>query len=287
MKPDIISGFSNASLQGDIGISEVGFKGFDQSTIDFFKSLLGQYKYGKDLNLLLEPARGFKVVYCRGKDPSVLLRNYTYGDISQGICGEVSHSYGRQALKSPEIRNKYDIVQVFGSVTGVFSRGHAFLLIAPKDLNIKHLLDRGNNIFPEGAVLTDPSLGTFEYTSKLNTREGHYKLDSSISYQDIQDPSGDWSLALRPDDFSPIVIGFMRDYIPVTNPENENRLLYLAFEISNGNEIPTVNFLVHDSKTNAIELINLENFPSFGPDSKQVGNLKKLLEKVKSDLRSS
>lgn len=271
------------SLQGK-GISttsQVEIKGFDPSTIRYLDDLLKRYSYGKDLGFLLDPAREFKVVFYGGKKPSLELQNYMHHNTDQGVCGEIAHSFGLQALKNLDIKAKYDIVIVCGSVKDVFLSGHAFLLIAPKELNIRKVLNQQKDEFPEGSLLIDPSLGVIENTSWLNQEEGIYKLDSSIPFAEAQDFGSTWMLRLKRG-INPLVIGFLKDYIPIPATKNDNRLLYLAFILDKGNKISSITLIAHDLKKREIELIDLERFLN---NPMQVGNLKRLLDKVRNDLR--
>lgn len=278
MRADLLT----TNIQRNPITPRVEYSGFDPGSLDFFTSLLSRYKYGKDLNLLLDPSRKFNVVYQAGDNPSIELQNYSQTDVYQGICGEVSNSFGLQALKNPGIRKKYDIVIVTGGAKDMFSCGHAFLLVAPKELNIRQQLGSEENMFPEGALLVDPSLGVIENANVFNTEEGKYKLDGIVPYTDIHNTGNHWRVGLTPNNPNPIIIGFLRDYIPVTDPSNDNRMLYLAFNTNGENKVTSVNFLAHDLSTNnEPQLVNLETLQD---NLMEVRNLRKLLKKVSSNL---
>ena len=269
-----------AALYPQTGIPQIASKDFDLSSVNYFSSLLERYKYGKDLDLLLDPSRGFKVVYKGGEKPAVLLENYFHCDAYKGICGEVAHAYGMQLLSNPEVREKYDVVVVAGSVADVFSGGHAFLLVAPKKLNIRDALNKDRNKFPEGSILIDPSLGTMGDACTL----GGYKLDGFVKYTEAHDFSSHCELELKPNNFNPMVIGFLKDYIPISDSKDKNQMLYLTFNTDSTNKIVSVDLIAHDPKTDETQTIDLEKFQD---SSMQVRNLKKLLEKVRCDSRSS
>ena len=256
---------------------------FDDKSKAYFSTLLSRYKYGKNLDLLLDPATNFKVIYHNGDEPFLELQNYDCSGSYKGVCGELAHSFGVQALTDPDIRTKFDILVVVGSVKDLFPSGHAFLLAAPKDLNIRSALSKNRDIFPEGSMVIDPSLGTFEDASAFNKDNGKYKLNGLVPYEEVQNSSsGNWQLGLSPNTINPIVLGFLKDYVPLEDEQSDNKMLYLAFHADAKSKISDVSLTTHNPQTNETEAVNLDNFSN---TSGQVRHLRKLLEKVRDDLK--
>ena len=266
-------------------VPTIGSKGFDTGSINLFRSLLERFRWGKDLNFLLDPAINFHVVY----DPTskrITLRNYFNGETGVGTCGELAEGYAKELLKYTEIQTKYDVVVIGGSDME-FSEGHAFLLVAPKELNMINALKEQLGIFPEGSILIDPTHGVLEIASKFNGQSGTYKIDSRIPYVKAEDCCKDTDVGLPPlEKKKPeyLVLGYLSDYIPEICSVNDNRTLYLGFEIDSlGDKIPTVGLFTQEPRSNIIPASELESVLNNTP-SAQNANLNKLLQKIRSDL---
>ena len=157
---------------------------------------------------------------------------------------------------------------------------HAFLLVAPKAINIRESLTTNPNRFPEGAILVDPSLGELAVASEFNDREDGYKLlGADFPCRYVQNYSGSIQLDLKPSHQNSVIIGFTNDYLPGDFACQE--VLCLVFKTNETSQVEDVTLVSHNPITRKIKDIKLDLYSN---SLKEVTNLKRLIAKVKGNL---
>ncbi len=273
----------SVSLSGSGVVARATKSSFSARDLELVKTSLKNYKYGKDLDYLLNPSAGFRTTSTNGV---LTLTNWIQSNSYRGVCGELSNSLGLSLIKNPDFNSKYDVVVATGSNAKYFPQPsvHAFLLIAPKEVDIRRKLIADSLVFPEGALLADPSLGKLEVANENNTNEDGYKLcipsfADTTSFRDVETYTGDVQLDLKPNGQAPVVLGFTKDYLPGNFRDEET--LYLVFHTDDKNQIKEVNLASFNPTSGQPTFIDLSQLPT---NINQVSNLQKLTDKVKVEL---
>ncbi len=256
---------------------------FNPKDLELVRTSLENYEYGKDLGYLLSQGACFKVTSGNG---TLTLKNWERRDSYKGVCGELANSLGLSLIRNGDFNSKYDVVLATGSHAKYFPHPsiHAFLLIAPKEINIRKQLTDNPSKFPEGVILTDPSIGKLEIASENNNKDDGYKLciasfDRTSSFGEVEISAGDVQFDLRRNSPHPAVIGFTEDYLPGSFTDAET--LYAVFQTNDSNQIKDVTLASFNPLTGQPSYIDLS---TFSRDEKQVLNLKSFLGKLKGDL---
>jgi len=256
---------------------------FNPNDLELVRKSLENYQYGKDLDYLLSSGACFRAT---SRDGVLTLKNWIRSDSYKGVCGELANSLGLSLTKNGDFNQKYDVVVATGSHAKYFPPPsvHGFLLIAPKEINIRKQLTDNPLKFPEGAILADPSLGKLEVASENNARDDEYKpcisyFTDTVPFKEIEAYAGDVKFDFMPNKSFAAMIGFTKDYLPSNFKDGET--LYFVFHPDDKNQIKEVNLASFNPITGEGTLIDLS---TFSKDEKQVLNLKRFIGKVKGDL---
>jgi hypothetical protein len=246
--------------------------GFRLKDLQFIEQETAKYKYGKDIERLLDPATGLKVYEYNG---AVFLQNYDYvGSGYRGVCHEVSDDL--LAKLQAKFKDRYCFFKVAGNSPRFFNTpgsNHLFIL-GCTPANKQKVLDdiqKCAGKIPKDALLIDPS---FNVVDGRTQRQGYLVNKVSDALHHLNSKCNTVYSGMVP--YQSIPLGFRSELTGI--PDTEDLLVYLSLKRNLQNEL-RVSLDWQPSNQNF--LYNWDNWEKEVPADSL---LARFMQKVKDDL---
>lgn len=252
------------------------------------KDTVRQCTYGKDLDALLAPNKGFKVI---STDGDVLLRNY--GELPdadsqppfKGVCNELAYKVG--VYLQNQLGQEYAFSVVKGQCDDFFPNGiHYFLLMWPKQEAVENeaQLTKFPHLIPSSAILIDPSFKRVLMPDEKILARARYRVEKLLTLEDIQ-PNCFKDAHLTSEELPTwLPVGFVQDLLShVPSAKMSKSLVFLGFQKGQfPGDIPYLDLKMQD-KDETLSMSALQIVPHLPPEHP----LKQLHSKISSDLDES